>query len=80
MARVEITTAGHTISVDADGPLDQVAGKALYLWERTRDPNLVRAYPTGFAPVLERSDGPSYVSSHGVDLCHPDTQKGRDGQ
>lgn len=77
MARVEITTAGHTVIVDADGPLDQVAGKALYLWDRTRDPRIDRAYgAVGFH--LERSD-PAYVGRPDVDLSHPEQQKGRDG-
>lgn len=76
MPRVEITTAGHSIVVDADGELDQVAGKALYLWTRTRDPRLDRAFPAGFTPPdTERVDGPVYATGFDVDLGHPSTRK-----
>lgn len=77
MARVEITTAGHSIVVDADGDLHQIAGKALYLWTRTRDPRLDHVYgPVGFH--LERGDG-THATGHDVDLSHPTSLKGRDG-
>ncbi|PZG10302.1 hypothetical protein C1I95_28180 [Micromonospora craterilacus] len=80
MARVEITTAGHSIVVDSDGLLDEVAGKALYLWERTRDPRIDRAFAPGFAPVLDRPEGgPTYVTPFDVDMHHPsDTKAGGD--
>lgn len=78
MARVDITTAGHTISVDSADSLDEVAAKALDLWQRTRDPRIDRAYgPVGFH--TERPDGPAYVGGHDVDLSHPESTKGRDG-
>ncbi|WP_416902744.1 hypothetical protein [Micromonospora echinospora] len=68
MTKVDITTAGHTIIVEADGPLDQVAAKALELWRETRDPKLDRAHgAAGF--TAERSD-PVYVSGHDADLRH----------
>lgn len=79
MARVEINTGGSSIVIDADGPLDQVAGKALYLWTRTRDPRLDRVIPTGFSPVLERADGPTYEAEHAGTLCHPPTGKAGGG-
>ncbi|MFY1595480.1 hypothetical protein [Micromonospora sp. WMMD737] len=79
MARVEITTAGHSIVVDADGDLHQVAGKALYLWTRTKDPRIDRAFPTGFTPVLERADG-CYVSGHDADLHHPSSIRKAGGE
>ncbi|WP_431728591.1 hypothetical protein [Verrucosispora sp. TAA-831] len=78
MARVEITTAGHSVVVDCDGLLDEVSGKALYLWERTRDPRLDHAYPPGFTPVLDRADGPTYTTPFGVDLHHPTRKAGGD--
>ncbi|MEU7170324.1 hypothetical protein ABZ949_02385 [Micromonospora tulbaghiae] len=65
---MEITTGGHSVIVDADGPLDQVSGKALYLWERTRDPKLDRAFTPGFTPVLERAELPTYAADHDATL------------
>lgn len=75
MARVEITTGGHSIVTDADENLDQVAGKALYLWTRTRDPREGRATATGFAAVLERADGPTFEADHVGILHHPSIGK-----
>jgi hypothetical protein len=76
VAKVDITTAGHTIIVEADGAdLDVIAAKALELWRATRDPKLDQAYaPTGF--TTERSD-PLYVSGHDGDLGHrpPDRRR-----
>lgn len=41
MTKVQIETAGHTITVEADGAdLDTVAAKALELWTATRDPQI----------------------------------------
>lgn len=73
MPRVEITTDGHAIVVDADGNLDQVAAKALYLWTRTRDPQPDRPFPVGFTPPdTERADdGPTNATGFDVDLGHP---------
>jgi hypothetical protein len=49
VTKVDITTAGHTIIVEADEPLADVAAKALDLWRETRDPKIDRAYgSTGF--------------------------------
>ncbi|WBB94198.1 hypothetical protein [Verrucosispora sp. WMMC514] len=86
MARVEITTGGHSIVVDADGELDHVAGKALFLWTRTRDPQLDRPVTaTGFAPVLERAPDPdqggsAYELPYAANLTRPDTTKGGTGR
>lgn len=67
VTKVDITTAGHTIIVEADEPLDQVAAKALQLWQDTRDPKLDQATgPSGFAHI-ERSE-PVCVSGHDADL------------
>lgn len=76
MARVDITTAGHSITVDSADPLDQVAAKALDLWQRTRDPRIDRAYgPVGFH--TERADAPGYVSGYDADLSQqPDRGPG----
>lgn len=45
MAKIDITTAGHTIIVEDDNAtLDAVALKALELWWATRDPKLDRGF------------------------------------
>ncbi|MEU3452162.1 hypothetical protein ABZ671_00765 [Micromonospora sp. NPDC006766] len=72
---MEITTGGHSIVIDADGPLDQVADKALHLWDRTRDPRLDRVTATGFSAVLERADGPTYAPEYDGTLHHPTEQE-----
>jgi len=60
MAKVDLTTAGHTVIVEADEPLDVLAAKALELWRATRDPKLDRNWAaTGF--TAERSNG-EYVA------------------
>jgi hypothetical protein len=46
VSKVTITTAGHTIHVEATLPADEVAKLAEGLWERTRFGN----NPAGFAP------------------------------
>jgi hypothetical protein len=67
MTKVDITTAGHTIIVDSDDPLDTVAAKALELWNATRDPALNRAYgTTGFA--AERASSTEYGSAHDITM------------
>lgn len=66
MARVEITTAGHSIILESEDDLDVVSALALDLWRQTRDPKLDRGFGvTGL--VLERSDG-TYCTSHDADL------------
>lgn len=68
MTKVDITTAGHTVIVEADATLDEVAAKALELWQATRDPKLDQVHgATGF--VAERSD-PTYTSGFDADLGH----------
>ena len=68
MAKVDISTAGHTIVVESDADLNTVAAKALELWQATRDPKLDVAQGTaGF--VAERSE-PLYISGHDADLGH----------
>lgn len=60
MAKVDITTAGHTIIVEGDEPVEDLAKLALALWHDTRDPKLDRNWgSTGFS--AERSEG-GYVS------------------
>lgn len=45
MAKVDITTAGHTVIVEDDtASLDAVATKALELWWATRDPKIDRGF------------------------------------
>lgn len=49
MTRVEITTAGHSVVIDAKVELDAAAETALRLWRDTRDPRIDSAYgTTGF--------------------------------
>lgn len=63
MTKVDITTAGHIVIVEASDPLDVVAAKALELWKATRDPALDRATgATGF--IAERAGGVEYTSAH----------------
>lgn len=67
MTKVDITTAGHTVVVDADEPLDMVAAKALELWRDTRDPAIRSGYgATGFS--TERAAGPEYTAEHDATL------------
>jgi hypothetical protein len=47
VSKVTITTAGHTIYVEATLPVDEVAKLAEGLWERTRFGN----NPAGFNPT-----------------------------
>lgn len=67
MTKVDITTAAHTVIVEADEPLDAVAAKALELWRATRDPKLDQAWGVT-AAITERADGPSYIATAGADL------------
>ncbi len=62
MAKVDITTAGHTIILeDPDLGAEALAQVALDLWQRTRDPKLDRAWGvTG--GLVERADGPTYTA------------------
>jgi len=49
MAKVIITTAGHTVEIHSSDELEIVATRALQIWMATRDPKLDRAYAAGFA-------------------------------
>lgn len=72
MPKVDITTAGHTVIVEAnDVSLDWVAAKALDLWRQTRDPKLDRAWGVT-AAVTEVGRG-EYVSGYDGDLHRPQT-------
>lgn len=45
MARIELTTAGHSVVIDDDTTnLDAIATKALELWWATRDPRIDRGF------------------------------------
>lgn len=68
--KVVIDTPGPTITVEADAALDDVAAKALELFQAAggwpQQGNTV-----GFGTVAsstERSSGPDYVSAHPIDL------------
>lgn len=68
--KVVIDTPGPTITVEADAALDDVAAKALELFEAAggwpQPGNTV-----GFGSVaanVERASGPEYVSAHPADL------------
>lgn len=55
MAKVQITTAGHTVEIEDNAPALDLAVLALMLWQDTRDPKLDRAWSTGFSAAIERS-------------------------
>ncbi len=66
MAKIDITTAGHTVIVeDDDASLDAVATKALELWWATRDPKIDRAFGVS-AGQVER--GEIFVPEFGTEL------------
>jgi hypothetical protein len=68
VAKVDITTAGHTIILDdPDVGAKELAAIALDLWRQTRDPKLDRAWGVAGA-ILERADGPTYTAEAGADL------------
>lgn len=46
VTRVEITSGGHQVVVEAAGRLRTIAGKALELWRATDDRALTRGYGT----------------------------------
>lgn len=57
MARVEITTAGHTIVIEADADVNALADKALSLWRETRTAGLDHADGAiGFTTELANPD------------------------
>ena len=64
MAKVTITTAGHSIELDEDDATAEDLGKlALVLWLATRDPKLDRVEVVGFVQA-ERAEpfyGPGYA-------------------
>lgn len=67
MTKVDITTAGHTVIVEADDPLTAVASKALELWHATRDPKLDQAWgATGF--TAERALSVEYEPDYDATL------------
>lgn len=59
MTKVVISTAGHEITIEADGAdLDTAAAKALELWRATRDPQLSRGYnAAGFTTERSAAEG-----------------------
>lgn len=69
ITEVEITVAGHTIIVKSAAALDEVAAKALGLYEQTKIDG--KRIPVGFdntAAQVERADPPSYTGlSEGED-------------
>jgi hypothetical protein len=70
MAKIDITTAGHTIIVEDDNAsLDAVAIKALELWWATRDPKIDRSYGITAGTTTDR--GEIYTPAFGANLGGP---------
>jgi hypothetical protein len=56
MAKVIITTAGHTIEVEqSEGTAEDLGRLALELWQKTRDPKIDQATGVGFTSVTDRA-------------------------
>lgn len=68
MAKVDITTAGHTIIIEDDSSsLDAICMKALELWHATRDPKLDRGYGTA-SMATETNSGGIWLPDFGTEL------------
>ena len=64
MTKVDITTAGHTIIIEADEPLDTVAARALDLWRQTQ----FGTGPHGTTSGQYETNSDTYADEHDTTL------------